>query len=247
MSDLEFNDNHNDLQKIIINNNNNYNKKSNNKIQIMPIQNNDNDEIIKLNAINEEYDTEIYKLKAQLSFVKEERKKTENDYNIIRHRLTLLKNQEKTNKLNFQNIKYRFKNIINNRLESQKRISKKLNKTLNFNNSKNNIKKINKYKTSHTPNGPARFSRTYNSFYPMGSSSNKFYSNFENKNYNDKIISMDYNEEENNKNKLKEKLIEKLKEDEEEKKRIEEEIAKIEQEELLLLNTFKKDKYEKNL
>ena len=44
---------------------------------------------------------------------------------------------------------------------------------------------------------------------------------------------------------IKKKLIEKLKEDQEEKKRIEEEIAKIEEEELFLMNEFNKNKIEK--
>ena len=51
--------------------------------------------------------------------------------------------------------------------------------------------------------------------------------------------------EEKSKNKLRLKLIEKLKEDEEEKKKIEDELAQIENEEFLLLNAFKNDKYGK--
>ena len=64
-----------------------------------------------LSAINEEYDLKISNLREQLLKAKEERKKTENEFNSIKHRLIILKNQEITNNLNFQNIKYRFKMI----------------------------------------------------------------------------------------------------------------------------------------
>ena len=78
---------------------------------------------LNLVAINDEYDLQISNLKEQLLLVKAERKKTENEYNSIKNRLIKLKNQEFTNNLNFQNIKYRLKLILKNRLESQKRLN----------------------------------------------------------------------------------------------------------------------------
>ena len=78
---------------------------------------------LNLSAINEEYDLQISNLKTQLLFAKEERKKTENEFYLIKHRLTKLKNQEITNNLNFQKIKNRFKLILKNRLESNKKIN----------------------------------------------------------------------------------------------------------------------------
>ena len=88
---------------------------------------------LNLNSINDEYDLQISNLREQLLIAKEERKKTESEYNSIKHRLTILKNQEITNNINFQNIKYRFKLILKNRLESNKRI---------YNNTKMKSKKI---------------------------------------------------------------------------------------------------------
>ena len=253
MNEANYNGNNNDLYKL---KNNTIKEKNPNKMNV----NNNNEkgeviskincqeDILNLNAINDEYDLCITKLKEKLSYVKEERKKTENDFNSIKHRLILLKNQEKKNNITFQNIKYRFKKILNNRVESQKRINNKYNKTTYNPKNKNN-----KYKYSHTPKRSCKFSRTYNNnLYPVPSPATKnFHSNFENKiNNNDLNLNknsiIDYNEEEIGKNKLREKLIEKLKEDQEEKKRIEEEIAKIEQEEFLLLNAFKKEKNENN-
>ena len=217
------------------------NKNTNEIMKALSMGNN-NIDILNLNAMSDKYDILILNLKEQLSKVKEERKKTENEYNIIKHRLTILKNSEKTHNINFNNIKYRFKIIMNNRLESQKKIKKKninsLNKTIKKNTSSKyvyplNIFKKNKsnYNLSNTPKNSLNLCKTY--------------SNFEQRNnFNNNINSFnfDYNLEENKKNKLKLKLIEKLKEDEEEKKKIENEIAQIEKEEIILLNSFKNDK-----
>ena len=78
---------------------------------------------LNLGAINDEYDLQIANLKSQLLIAKEERKKTENEFYLIKNRLTKLKNQEITNNLNFQNIKYRFKLILKNRAESNRKIN----------------------------------------------------------------------------------------------------------------------------
>lgn len=258
MNEANYNGNNTDLSKLKNNKtkeknvnpkqnnkNNNDEKIVNEKSELTQKINNCQEDIINLNAINDEYDIYITNLKEKLSIVKEERKRTENEFNTIKHRLILLKNQEKTNNINFQNIRYRFKKILNNRLESQQRIKKKLNKTTNY----NSKKKINKNKYSHTPKRSVKLSRTYNNnFYPIPSPASNIVRSKIEKNINNdhNKNSIDYNEEEIGKNKLKEKLMEKLKEDQEEKRRIEEEIAKIEQEEFLLLNAFKKDKIENN-
>ena len=89
------------------------------------------------------------------------------------------------------------------------------------------------YNLSHTPKNSLNLGKTYSNF-----EKNKNFSN----NINSFDIDIEYNLEENKKNKLKQKLIEKLKEDEEEKKKIEDEIAKIEKEEFMLINSFKNDK-----
>ena len=216
---------------------------------------------LNLSAINDEYDLQISNLKTQLLFAKEERKKTENEFYLIKHRLTKLKNQEITNNLNFQNIKNRFKLILKNRLESNKKINdnytkyqtkklKNLSPIINnyfsisqkSNNINNNIYNKNK-------NGK-RQNKTHNNFYSglnnkILNEDNSYKYDINNKNDNNingKQNENDSNEEEIEKSIIKKKILEKLKEDQEEKRRIEEEIAKIEEEELLLINEFNKIK-----
>ena len=213
---------------------------------------------LNLSAINDEYDLQISNLKAQLLIAKEERKKTENEYYLIKHRLTKLKNQEITNNLNFQNIKYRFKLILKNRTESNKKISdtftkykpkklKNLNPIINnyfLTSQKSNNISNNKSKTEK------KQIKTHNNFYsglkekiPNDDGNNKF--NMDNTidyNINSNQNENDFNEEDLEKNLIKKKILEKLKEDQEEKRKIEEEIKKIEEEELLLINEFNKIK-----
>ena len=240
MNGQNSNENNNNNQKIrekesnkIINENNNYKKNTNDKKQALSLENNNNNmEVLKLNIINEEYDVYISNLKEKLSFLKVERKKTENKYNTIKHRLIKLKNQEKTNNINFQNIKYRFKKILNNRMETQKKLNK--NRKVYFSSSKYKIMKKNKNNSrlSLTPKNYVDFNRTYSNFGKRFTNNNK------------NIV--DYTMDENSRNNLRLKLIEKLKEEEEEKKKIEDELAQIEnEEELLLMNAFKNDKYGK--
>ena len=160
--------------------------------------------------------------------------------------------------MNYQNIRFQLKEMKKNRLESQKRIQNNLGKKVNYKNknlSSSKYKKINKnnhnsfYRSKSTTN----FSNSYNyNCYNKSSSTNNLNVNLSNKfnngkyyfdkdNNGSKRTSANITEEKNKKNNLKQKLIEKLKEDEKEKKRIEEEIAKIEQEELMLLSSFKND------
>ena len=209
---------------------------------------------LNLGAINDEYDLQIANLKSQLLIAKEERKKTENEFYLIKNRLTKLKNQEITNNLNFQNIKYRFKLILKNRAESNRKIN-------------DNFSKFKAKKLKHLSPITNKFFFTNNKNNNMnnnGKNQNKTHSNFysglnqkilnENNNYknyldkksdyslNSNIKENDSNEEELEKNIIKKKILEKLKDDQEEKRRIEEEIAKIEEEELLLINEFNKIK-----
>ena len=253
MNGQNLNLNKNNIQKIRekennfiqINTNKNINHKNENEIKEVLLMENNNIEILNLNVMSEEYDKLILNLREQLSKVKEERKKTENEYNIIKHRLTILKNSEKTNNINFQNIKYRFKKIMNNRLESQKKIRKKSSNNSNINRTAYLINKNIGSKYTYPLKMIKKNKSGYNLSHTPKNSLCKTYSNFEKrKNFNNNINSfdIDYNLEENKKYKLKQKLIEKLREDEEEKKKIEDEIAKIEKEEFMLLNSFKNDK-----
>ena len=209
---------------------------------------------LNLGAINDEYDLQIANLKSQLLIAKEERKKTENEFYLIKNRLTKLKNQEITNNLNFQNIKYRFKLILKNRAESNRKI--------NDNFSKFKAKKLkhlspitNKYfftnnKNNNMNNNGKNQNKTHSNFYSGLNqkilNENNIYKNYLDKksdySLNSNIKENDSNEEELEKNIIKKKILEKLKDDQEEKRRIEEEIAKIEEEELLLINEFNKIK-----
>ena len=213
---------------------------------------------LNLSSINDEYDSQIANLKEQLLIAKEERKKTENEYYLIKHRLTKLKNQEITNNLNFQNIKYRFKLILKNRLESNKKISdtytKYKPKKIKNINTINNDYFITSQKSNNISNNKSKTeikqNKTHNNFYSglkekIMNEDNNNKNNMDNKidyNINSNQNENDFNEEELEKNLIKKKILEKLKDDQEEKRKIEEEIAKIEEEELLLINEFNKIK-----
>ena len=213
---------------------------------------------LNLSSINDEYDSQIANLKEQLLIAKEERKKTENEYYLIKHRLTKLKNQEITNNLNFQNIKYRFKLILKNRLESNKKISdtytKYKPKKIKNLNPINNDYFITSQKSNNISNNKSKTeikqNKTHNNFYSglkekIMNEDNNNKNNMDNKidyNINSNQNENDFNEEESEKNLIKKKILEKLKDDQEEKRKIEEEIAKIEEEELLLINEFNKIK-----
>ena len=213
---------------------------------------------LNLSSINDEYDSQIANLKEQLLIAKEERKKTENEYYLIKHRLTKLKNQEITNNLNFQNIKYRFKLILKNRLESNKKISdtytKNKPKKIKNLNPINNDYFISSQKSNNISNNKSKTeikqNKTHNNFYSglkekIMNEDNNNKNNMDNKidyNINSNQNENDFNEEELEKNLIKKKILEKLKDDQEEKRKIEEEIAKIEEEELLLINEFNKIK-----
>ena len=123
-----------------------------------------------------------------------------------------------------------------------------------------NIKKTTcKNKSSNKPirNNSNTFTNSQNNFYrpkldkiyfeqktDEKSNINKDNINIDNFNIDDDNLDMiknNYNNSKDNIKLFKEKLIEKIKQDEEEKKRIEKEIAKIEEEENKLLNKFNKN------
>jgi hypothetical protein len=203
-------------------------------------------DITYLNNLNSEYDKHIMNLKEQLSYLKGDRIKTENEANIIKHRLLILKKKEQNYYIQFKNIKNRLKIIINNRKEANKRAKKIKNKN-NGNkkyNNNNNDKSYHKLKKNNSTNenskiqqitGPIVYKTRNNySFYSTPYLLQNLYKSNNNNNYNDNLV----NEEEKGNN-LREKMLNELKKDEEEKRKIEEEIAKIEQEELNLFNDFK--------
>jgi hypothetical protein len=204
-------------------------------------------DITYLNNLNSEYDKHIMNLKEQLSYLKGDRIKTENEANIIKHRLLILKKKEQNYYIQFKNIKNRLKIIINNRKEANKRAKKIKNKNngnKKYNNNNNNDKSYHKLKKNNSTNenskiqqitGPMAYKNRNNySFYSTPYLLQSLYKSNNNNNYNDNLV----NEEEKGNN-LREKMLNELKKDEEEKRKIEEEIAKIEQEELNLFNDFK--------
>ena len=171
-------------------------------------------ESINITRLNEEYDAYIQQLKKQIQYAREERKNSELMVKNMEHRITLLQNQEKYVTLQFQNAKQKIEQILINRSKAEDELRKSMLKR----------------KAKNSMN---------NSYY-----SNKNRKNIENKgksnSYKKQSLNNDnYCDEE--KEKLKISLIEKLKEDEKERRRIENEIAEIERQEIELLKEFKLD------
>ena len=213
----EYKEVYNDNNKIPYSNNNN---------QISPKNIILTSENINLTDIENEYDTYISNLKLKLNQEREERKKKEEEFILIHHRLIVLKNQEKSKILQLKNMKQHIDKIINNRIKLQEKLNEKLIEKRNTNKSTNantNFIELNNF-------------NDYNNSKFLSKSQNNFH-NTKQKNFEVKI-----NEPNQNKNNLKQILLEKIKKDQEEKKKIEEEIAKIEEEEnnlLLLLSNNK--------
>ena len=134
------------------------------------------------------------------------------------HRITLLQNQEKYVILQFQNAKQKIEQILINRSKAEDELRKSMlkrrakNKINNSSFGYKNHRSVDK-KIKHNP---------YNKQY-----------DFMNSNNNKK-----FDEE---KERLKLSLIEKLKEDEKERRRIENEIAEIERQEIELLKGFRQE------
>ena len=221
-------------------------------------------ELIDITSMENQYNIYINDLKMKLVKAKNERRKKEEEAILIQHRLALLKNQEKAKLLEFEREKEQISKILNNRIQAQKNLKRKLEERNYFKNSvgswgKNPSTSIQKNKTISN-----FFNRRKKNRF-MNSSQKDFYRPKKLKNFTidqnndemkDNIIfgnnnkSIDLNNIDinmlknlskspiNDKKLFKKQLIEKLKQDEEEKKRIEEEIAKIEEEESKLLNKF---------
>ena len=208
-----------EYKEIYNNNNMPYYNDNNNINQVMPNLNLPSAENINLAEIEYEYDTYISNLKLKLNQEREERKKKEEEFVLIQHRLIKLKNQEKSKILQLKNIKEHIDKIINNRIKSQEKLNEKLSEK-RFTSKNNN--------TSSSWLGITN-SNNYNNK-SMSKSQNIFYS------VKSKNTDIKKDEQNNNKKGFKQTLLEKIKKDEEEKKRIEDEIAKIEEEENKLMN-----------
>ena len=207
-----------EYKEIYNNNNMPYYNDNNNINQVMPNLNLPSAENINLAEIEYEYDTYISNLKLKLNQEREERKKKEEEFVLIQHRLIKLKNQEKSKILQLKNIKEHIDKIINNRIKSQEKLNEKLSE---------------KRYTSKNNNTSSSWLGITNSNFnnkSMSKSQNNFYS------VKSKNTDIKKNESNNNKKDFKQTLLEKIKKDEEEKKRIEDEIAKIEEEENKLMN-----------
>ena len=216
--DKQLNKRIKEYKEIYNNNNMPYYNDNNNINQVMPNLNLPSAENINLAEIEYEYDTYISNLKLKLNQEREERKKKEEEFVLIQHRLIKLKNQEKSKILQLKNIKEHIDKIINNRIKSQEKLNEKLSE---------------KRYTSKNNNTSSSWLGITNSNY-----NNKSMSKSQNNFYSVKSKNMDIKKDESNNNKkdFKQTLLEKIKKDEEEKKRIEDEIAKIEEEENKLMN-----------
>ena len=207
-----------EYKEIYNNNNMPYYNDNNNINQVMPNLNLPSAENINLAEIEYEYDTYISNLKLKLNQEREERKKKEEEFVLIQHRLIKLKNQEKSKILQLKNIKEHIDKIIKNRIKSQEKLNEKLSE---------------KRYTSKNNNTSSSWLGITNSNFnnkSMSKSQNNFYS------VKSKNTDIKKDESNNNKKDFKQTLLEKIKKDEEEKKRIEDEIAKIEEEENKLMN-----------
>jgi hypothetical protein len=171
-------------------------------------------ESINITRLNEEYDAYIQQLKKQIQYAREERKNSELLVKNMEHRITLLQNQEKYVTLQFQNAKQKIEQILINRSKAEDELRKSMLKR-KAKNSMNNSYYSNKNRKNIENKGKS------NSYKKQSLNNNNY-----------------YDEE---KEKLKISLIEKLKEDEKERRRIENEIAEIERQEIELLKGFKQD------
>ena len=195
----------------------------NDKENLEEIENSDNNQLsnpeneLNLTNLHLEYDECINELKKQLTIAKELRKKSEIDKKTLEHRIFLLKNQEKYVLLQFQNTKKKVEQILKNRTKAKEKMKQ--------NCSRRRLKN----------------SRTLSSDFGVGVKSNSQIEN-EKDNYVDvkKIQKCDPTYEE--REKMKNELLQKLKEDEAERLRLENEIANIEKEEFRMMRMFNTEK-----
>lgn len=205
--------------------------------------------------MHHDYDEYITDLKRQFQLSKELRKKSEVDAKSLEHKILLLQNQEKYVMMQFLNTKKKIEQILINRSNAE------MNMKYNTNSGSNYAKLISKRKgrINHAMSYDFNNSKKINLNHHSDEVSNS--SNLKNKTgyggismTNEEQYNMDSNnlqqipenseEQELNdkKQKIKEGLILKLKEEEEERLRLENEIAMIEKEELKILKQFNIDK-----
>ena len=160
-----------------------------------------------------EYDECINELKKQLAIAKELRKKSEVDKTALEHRIFLLKNQEKYVLLQFQNTKKKIEQILKNRTQAKERMQMSC--------SRRRLKNC----------------RTFSS--DFGHKNLSLNENVKNNTYNNDNNVIDNGNED--RERMKNELMQKLKEDEAERERLENEIANIEKEEFRMLKMLNKN------
>ena len=183
----------------------------------------------------------------------------------IQHRLTVLKNQEQSKLVEFEKVKEQIGKIINNRFKAEENMKIKLEERKYFKKNispwgktpsppikktktmRNFLNKRRKNKFMHNSQKDFYRPKKFNNF-SLEQNNEKINDNYNFSNIANKNKSIDLNNIDlnmfkslsksgiNAKKLFKWQLIEKLKQDEEEKKKIESEIAKIEEEENKILN-----------
>lgn len=202
--------------------NNQQNDYENDKDNLEEIEDSDNNQFsnrendLNLTNLHLEYDECINELKKQLTIAKELRKKSEIDKKTLEHRIFLLKNQEKYVLLQFQNTKKKVEQILKNRTKATEKMKQ--------NCSRRRLKN----------------SRTLSSEFGVGKSHTQIENEKDNYMAPKNIQKCDPTYEE--KEKMKNELLQKLKEDEAERLRLENEIANIEKEEFRMMRKFNTEK-----
>ena len=210
-----------------------------------------------------EYYAQITNLKEQLYIAKSERKKKEDEAKIIKHRLLLLKNQEQSAIIQLQKMKQQINKILNNRKNNEEKAKQKLISRKNMKNSFDGSKTSTNFK-KNTSNSNLFKRGSKKKFSTMSNTQNNFYSGNTQFYNEDKEKTTERKTEEKPKNNglnigelkdtitdendikiLRFHLIEKIKEDEEKRIKLEKEIAKIEEEENKILNTFQRKRNNK--
>ena len=222
-------------------------------------------ELIDIEAMENQYNTYINELKKKLFEAKNERRKKEKEAMQIQHRLTVLKNQEQSKLVEFEKVKEQIGKIINNRFKAEENMKIKLEERKYFKKNispwgktpsppikktktmRNFLNKRRKNKFMHNSQKDFYRPKKFNNF-SLEQNNEKINDNYNFSNIANKNKSIDLNNIDlnmfkrlsksgiNDKKLFKIQLIEKLKQDEEEKKKIESEIAKIEEEENKILN-----------
>lgn len=222
-------------------------------------------ELIDIEAMENQYNTYINELKKKLFEAKNERRKKEEEAMQIQHRLTVLKNQEQSKLVEFEKVKEQIGKIINNRFKAEENMKIKLEERKYFKKNispwgktpsppikktktmRNFLNKRRKNKFMHNSQKDFYRPKKFNNF-SLEQNNEKINDNYNFSNIANKNKSIDLNNIDlnmfkslsksgiNAKKLFKWQLIEKLKQDEEEKKKIESEIAKIEEEENKILN-----------